>query len=149
MIVELEKLTIRCLLERTFDQYGSQPSVAFAGDQPIVYLQLKQQLQEVATALAARGIKKGDRVAIMGENCPNWVIAYLAITSMGAVAVPILTGFPETDTRHILRNSEVQGIFIETKYAPEARGHGRLGAEVHLRPGEPGLRGPAQAPPAV
>ncbi len=122
MIVELEKLTIRCLLERTFEQYGSQPSVAFAGEQPIVYLQLKQQLQEVATALAARGIKKGDRVAIMGENCPNWVIAYLAITSMGAVAVPILTGFPETDTRHILRNSEVQGIFIETKYRQKLEG---------------------------
>ncbi len=122
MIVELEKPTVRCLLERTFDQYGSLPSIAFVGEQPIVYLQLKQQIQEVATALAARGIKKGDRVAIMGENCPNWVIAYLAITSMGAVAVPILTGFPETDTRHILRNSEAQGIFIEAKQRQKLEG---------------------------
>lgn len=122
MIVELEKLTIKCLLERTFEKYGSQPSIAFAGEAPIVYLQLKQQVQETAGALAARGIKKGDRVAIMGENCPNWVIAYLAITSMGAVAVPILTGFPETDTRHILRNSEVLGIFIEAKQRQKLEG---------------------------
>jgi long-chain acyl-CoA synthetase len=122
MIVELEKLTIKCLLERTFEKYGSLPSVAFAGEQPIVYLQLKQQVQETAGALAARGVKKGDRVAIMGENCPNWVIAYLAVTSMGAVAVPILTGFPETDTRHILRNSEVQGIFIEPKQRQKLEG---------------------------
>jgi long-chain acyl-CoA synthetase len=122
MIVELEKLTIKCLLERTFDQYGSMPSITFAGEQPIVYLQLKQQIQEVATGLLARGIQKGDRVAIMGENCPNWVIAYLAITSMGAVAVPILTGFPDSDTRHILRNSESQGIFIEPKQRVKLEG---------------------------
>ncbi len=122
MIVELEQLTIKCLLERTFDQYGSLPSIASVGEQPIVYLQLKQQIQEAAGSLAARGIQKGDRVAIMGENCPNWVIAYLAVTSMGAVAVPILTGFPETDTRHILRNSESQGIFIEARQRPKLEG---------------------------
>jgi long-chain acyl-CoA synthetase len=122
MIVELEKLTIKCLLERSFEKYGSLHSITFVEEQPIVYLQLKQQIQEAATALAARGIRKGDRVAIMGENCPNWVIAYLAITSMGAVAVPILTGFPETDTRHILRNSEAQGIFIEAKQRQKLEG---------------------------
>jgi long-chain acyl-CoA synthetase len=122
MIVELEKPTIKCLLERTFEKYGSLPSISFVEEQPIVYLQLKQQIQEAATALAARSIRKGDRVAIMGENCPNWVIAYLAVTSMGAVAVPILTGFPETDTRHILRNSEAQGIFIESKQRQKLEG---------------------------
>lgn len=124
MIVELEKLTVKCLLERTFEKYGSLPSITFVEDQPVVYLQLKQQIQEAATALVARNIKKGDRVAIMGENCPNWVIAYLAVTSMGAVAVPILTGFPETDTRHILRNSEAQGIFIEPKQRQKLEGMG-------------------------
>lgn len=122
MIVELEKLTVKCLLERTFDQYGSMPSITFAGEQPIVYLQLKQQIQEIAASLLARDIKKGDRVAIMGENCPNWVVAYLALTSMGAVAVPVLTGFPDTDTRHILRNSEAQGIFIEQKQRVKLEG---------------------------
>ena len=122
MIVELEKLTIKCLLERTFEKYGSMPSITFAGEQPIVYLQLKKQIQEVAVSLLERGIQKGDRVAIMGENCPKWVVAYLAITSMGAVAVPILTGFPDTDTRHILRNSEAQGIFIEPKQRGKLEG---------------------------
>ncbi|MDD8014032.1 MAG: AMP-binding protein, partial [Acidobacteriota bacterium] len=94
----------------------------FVGEQPIVYLQLKQQIQETAASLLARGIKKGDRVAIMGENCPNWIIAYLALTSMGAVAVPILTGFPDTDTRHILRNSESQGIFLDAKQRVKLEG---------------------------
>ena len=122
MIVELEKLTVKCLLERTFELYGSLPSIATVEEQPIVYLQLKQQIQDAAGALVARGIKKGERVAIMGENSPNWVIAYLAVTSMGAVAVPILTGFPDSDTRHILRNSEAQGIFIEPKQRQKLEG---------------------------
>jgi long-chain acyl-CoA synthetase len=122
MIVELEKLTITCLLERTFEKYGSLPSIATVDEQPVVYLQLKQRLQELSGALAARGVRKGDRVAVMGENCPNWVIAYLAVTSMGAVAVPILTGFPDSDTRHILRTCEAQGIFIEAKQRQKLEG---------------------------
>ena len=70
MIVELEKLTVKCLLERTFEKYGSLPSIAFFEEQPIVYLQLKQQVQETATALVARNIKKGDCVLFLGADLP-------------------------------------------------------------------------------
>ena len=115
MIVELKTMTIRELLERSFSMFGSCPAIGFVGDQPMSYSQLQQKIREQAASLLQRGIKQGDRVAILGDNCPNWVIAYLAVTSIGAVAVPILPGFPETDTRHIIRNSESCAIFIEQK----------------------------------
>lgn len=114
-MIELETMTIRNLLERSFRLFSGYPSIGFTGDQAITYHQLKQKVQEVAANLLAVDITKGDRVAILGENSPNWVIAYLAITSIGAVVVPILPGFPETDARHIIRNSESNAIFIEQK----------------------------------
>jgi long-chain acyl-CoA synthetase len=115
MIVELEKLTIRVLIERSYHLYSSLLSVGYVGDVPITYQQLQAKVQQIATKLHGRNIKKGDKVAILGENSPNWVISYLAITSMGAVAVPILPGFPDTDTRHIIRNSESTAIFVAQK----------------------------------
>ncbi|MDZ7724254.1 MAG: AMP-binding protein [candidate division KSB1 bacterium] len=52
----------------------------------------------------------------MGENSPNWVIAYCAVEYIGAVAVPILTGFPESDIRHIIRHSESVAAFVAEKH---------------------------------
>ena len=118
-MIELETMTIRTLLERSFKLFSGYPSIGFSGDQAITYHQLKQKVQEVAISLLAVDIVGGDRVAILGENSPNWVIAYLAITSIGAVAVPILPGFPETDARHIIRNSESSAIFVEQKQRPK------------------------------
>ena len=50
-------------------------------------------LATVAT-LRSRGVRYGDRVALLSENRPEWGIAYLAIASMGAVVVPVMTEFP-------------------------------------------------------
>ncbi|MCK5056254.1 MAG: AMP-binding protein, partial [Candidatus Aminicenantes bacterium] len=61
------------------------------------------------------GIRKGDHVAILGENSPNWGIAYLGIVSMGVVTVPILPDFPAEDIEHILNHSESKLLFATKK----------------------------------
>jgi long-chain acyl-CoA synthetase len=65
--------------------------------------------------LITLGIEKGDRVAILGENSPNWGIAYFSITCMGAVAVPILPEFTQQDVLKILDHSQAKAIFVTTK----------------------------------
>jgi long-chain acyl-CoA synthetase len=62
-----------------------------------------------------RGVMKGDRIAILGENSPHWGITYFAIIHTGAIAVPILPDFPEADIRHILTNSESKILFVTHK----------------------------------
>lgn len=122
MIVELEKLTIPALMERSFRLHGNLLSIGYVGDVPITYQQLQLKVRDVAAKLQARNIKKGDKVAILGENCPNWVISYLAVTYLGAVAVPILPGFPDTDTRHIIRNSESVAVIVAQKLRGKIEG---------------------------
>ncbi|MBN2029518.1 AMP-binding protein [bacterium] len=116
MRITLGKNTIRNLIERSMDLYAKNPCLAFVGDKPILYEHMAGKIHELASDLIGQGIEKGDRIAILGDNAPNWVIAYLTITSIGAVAVPILPGFPDADIRHILRDAETTALFISEKY---------------------------------
>ncbi|NIA31966.1 MAG: AMP-binding protein [Actinobacteria bacterium] len=112
MIIEIEQLTIRALMERSFSLYESLPALGYVGDLPRSYSEIRNDVQKLATHLLDRGVKKGDKVAILGENSPNWAVAYLAVVYLGAVAVPVLPGFTDSDTRHIIRNSGAVVIFV-------------------------------------
>ncbi len=66
--------------------------------------------------LKAFDIKHGDHVAILSENMPNWSVAYFAITSLGAIAVPILPDFHTSEVHHILKDAPIKGIFVSEKH---------------------------------
>jgi len=57
-------------------------------------------------------VQKGDKVAILSSNQPNWGVAFFAITTMGAVVVPILPDFTEIEVENVLVHSEAKAIFI-------------------------------------
>lgn len=107
--------TLKELLARSVARYASRPAISFTDDTPITYAELGDRVDEVVDFLKNRGIHSGDRVAILSENKPNWCIAYLAIVSMGAVAVPILPDFHQNEIHHILRHSEAKAIFISER----------------------------------
>ncbi len=115
MIVELEKQTLHHLLTRSFEQFTDLPAFAFVGEKPLTYGKIQKKVNATSFLLLQHGVKKSDKVAILGENSPNWVIAYMAAVNLGAVAVPILPGFTEEDTRHIIRDSGAVAIFITEK----------------------------------
>jgi len=75
-----------------------------------------EKVDEIKSFLHHNGIIVGDRVAILAENSPNWGIAYLAITTMGAIVVPILPDFRENEIQHILKHSGAKAIFVSEKY---------------------------------
>jgi len=68
----------------------------------------------LARGLAALGIAPGDRVALISENRPEWVIADLAIMSAGAVTVPAYVTNTVDDHRHILGNSGARAAIVST-----------------------------------
>ncbi len=70
---------------------------------------------ELRLRLGEKGIKKGDRVAILGENMPNWGLCYFAVVTMGAIAVPILTDFHPDEIRAIIEHSGASGVFVSEK----------------------------------
>ncbi|GAB4339463.1 MAG: long-chain fatty acid--CoA ligase [Calditrichia bacterium] len=116
---QLEKLTIKCMFEESIKLYGDRPSLAHVGQKPMTYNELGQKVKEVQILLQDRGIQKGDKVVILSENRVNWGVAYLAIVTMGAVAVPILPDFHQNEIQHIIRHSESKGIFVSEKLFPK------------------------------
>jgi len=65
------------------------------------------------TAFRHEGLAKGDRVAIMMSNCPDWVIFDQAAYSLGLVVVPIYTNDRTENIRYILENANVKIFYIE------------------------------------
>jgi len=110
-----ERLTLRRVLEHSVERYPHRPALASVGGETITYATLHEQVRAVAQLLKDQGVITGDRVSILSENRPHWGIAYFAITTMGAIAVPILPDFHTTEVHHIVRHSECKAIFVSSK----------------------------------
>ncbi len=68
----------------------------------------------IARGLLAQGIKPGDRVVLASENRPDWLIADIAIMSMGAITVPAYITNTTEDYRHILNDSGARAVIVST-----------------------------------
>ena len=77
--------------------------------------QLYRNVSGVAQALLAWGIAKGDRVAILGENRPEWTTADFACQLIGAVAVPIYSTLTAEQSEFILQDAGCRVIFLSTE----------------------------------
>jgi long-chain acyl-CoA synthetase len=70
--------------------------------------------ETLAAALVARGIRPGERVAILAENRFEWAIADFGILTAGAVTVPIYSTLTAAQARYILADSEAKLVFVST-----------------------------------
>lgn len=109
--------TLRSLIENSVEQYADLPALAFVGDQPLTYREVRSRVGCLQALLAGRGVGKGDRVVLLSQNMPNWGVAYLAITGMGAVVVPLLVDFSMMEIGKLLAHSEAKGIIVSEKQA--------------------------------
>jgi long-chain acyl-CoA synthetase len=82
--------------------------------QPLSWRETAAQVTELARGLRALGLKRGDRVALVSENRPEWVIADLAIISAGAITVPAYTTHTVEDHRYLLANSGARAVIVST-----------------------------------
>ena len=79
----------------------------------LTYRDLAARVRQVALGLRALGIEKGDRVAILSENRPEWAILDLATLAAGAVSVPVYPTLPASQIAHILSDSGAKMVVAE------------------------------------
>ncbi len=82
---------------------------------PISSETLRERVLAVSGALRSWGIGKGDRVAILSENRPEWMIADFASLLIGAVTVPIYATQTAEQTAYILRDSGARVVFLSSE----------------------------------
>lgn len=110
-----QKLTLPFLFNESVRENEDRPALGFAGGESKKYKDLNTDVLALMSMLETLNVKAGDKVAILSANMPNWGVVYLAITSMGAIAVPILPDFSPTEITSILQHSETKIAFVSKK----------------------------------
>jgi long-chain acyl-CoA synthetase len=82
--------------------------------EPISHDTLLERIRRTAFGLEELGVRAGDRVAILSENCPEWAISDYACLMLGATDVPIYPNLPSDQICYILRDSGAVAIFVST-----------------------------------
>lgn len=82
--------------------------------QPISWADAARQVAALAASLQRIGLQPGDRVCLVSENRPEWLISDLAIMAAGCVTVPTYTTNTARDHAHILGNSGARAVIVST-----------------------------------
>jgi long-chain acyl-CoA synthetase len=77
--------------------------------------QFRREVMAIAGSLKSWGVSRGDRIAILSENRPEWTIADFACLLLGAVVVPIYTTLTAEQTKYILCDSGPRAIFVSSE----------------------------------
>ncbi|MCP4327714.1 MAG: long-chain fatty acid--CoA ligase [Alphaproteobacteria bacterium] len=82
---------------------------------PQSWIEVRDEISNIYRGLKAIGIEPGDRVALVAENQPKWLIADCAIMACGAITVPAYTTNTVEDHLHILNNSGAKAVFVSDR----------------------------------
>ena len=114
-MIALESLTLKSILRQSARRFRDKIAFSTVDGDSMTFGRFGERVEELSRVLHDRGIIPGDRVAILSENRPNWGVAFFAVTTMGAIAVPILPDFHPNEIQHILRHSESKALFVSRK----------------------------------
>ena len=104
--------TISQYINLCLETYREHPFLAELHGPSLTYGQVAAEVEVLRQTLKKVGVRPGDRVALLGLNSIHWAVAYLAVVTHGAVAVPILTEFHPTAIHNIINMSGSQAIFV-------------------------------------
>ena len=99
------------------DRFGDKPFLwaKIKGKyRPLSWAETEKQISLLSKGLRSLGIGKGDRVALVAENRPEWPISELAIIAAGAIAVPAYTTNTVDDHLHILNNAGAKAVIVSS-----------------------------------
>ncbi len=103
------------LLGQRASQYSEKTFLYFR-EQEVSYSRLHQVTDELARGWIRVGIRKGDRVAIFLQNCPEFLYAFFSILKAGGVAVPVNTQLKGGEVAYILGHAEARAVVTSGDY---------------------------------
>jgi len=86
---------------------------------PISHSEVAERVRHAARGLSSLGVRRGDRVAILSENRPEWAIADYACLTIGLTDVPIYPTLPADQVAYMLRDSGAVAVFVSNKVQAE------------------------------
>ena len=94
------------IVEYSFKNYWDLPAFSDYKGETYYYKDVACHIEKLHILLEHAGVKKGDKVALVGRNSSYWAISFFGILSYGAVVVPVLHDFKPDNIHHIVNHSE-------------------------------------------
>jgi len=102
--VEIPEKSVPEMIDEAVKKWGNKPAIVFYGKK-MKHKEIRELSLRFATALHDLGVRKGDKVAILLPNCPQYIIAYLGILRLGAVASPMSPLYSPREIKHQVNDS--------------------------------------------
>lgn len=118
-IAQVRSASLGDLLHRSTARVPDRTAIVY-GDLRQTYAQLDDTVNRTANALAARGVRKGDRIALLSHNNHAYVVLYFALARIGAVSVPINFMLTAGEVGYVLEHSGSTGLVVEDALLPVA-----------------------------
>lgn len=103
------------LLQKSVKQNWYAPAFSNYEGETVSYGEAAENILKRHLIFQKCGLKKGDKIALIGQNSVNWALTYLSAISYGAVIVPILPDFSSDDVEHLINHSESKWLFADKK----------------------------------
>lgn len=117
--VRVPRVTLVHFLEVAAQRYPDKPAVLYCGA-ALTYSALWAKVNAMAAYLQQRlGVQRGDRVLLMSQNCPQFVIAYYAVLRAGAAVVPVNPMSTAPEIRYYLADSGARVAFVAQELLPQ------------------------------
>ena len=107
------------LIERSAQEFGDAVVMRKWRDgsyDEITFRELLQKVKSIAVWMVKSGVNEDSKIAILGENSPQWSMVYLAVQMAGGVVVPVDRMMPEAGIKHILVDSGAEMLFVSLKF---------------------------------
>ena len=114
----MDRITINQMVQNTIGQHGSETALSHKVDkvyQDISYATLAERIKDFCLGLTELGLQKGDRVALLSENRPEWAITDLAILAGGGVTVPMFSTLTSAQVEYIVRDSGAKVLCVSSE----------------------------------
>ena len=112
--------TLYELFSQCAKEHGEKTAFSFFGNE-IGFSRLQAMIEKMSAALAASGVEKGDRVALMLPNCPQYVISFFATVRLGAIVTQLNPMYVEREIEYILKDSGAETIVVYADMYPRVQ----------------------------
>lgn len=117
MDVDVMNVTMRELLERRAEELADK-TYLFYEDQRISYGEFNARVNRVANRLKEWGVEKGEMVGMFIKNCPEFLYIYFALAKLGAIMVPMNTGYPPAELEYAVNHSGQRLLLASSDLQP-------------------------------
>ncbi len=101
------------IYEASFRNNFALPALTdYVDGKTISYGDFAKKIARIHILFESAGIRRGDKIVLLGKNTPEWVAVFMATLTFGAVVVPVLDAFNPRDAQHIINHSDAVMLFV-------------------------------------